>query len=112
LNKLSVIGTKDFNNYELLYQELEKEQIDVLVIGGKKGPDLMAEDYALNKGIPTQVFLPDYQRFGRSANYERNLEMIRNSTRILVFWNERSRSPFNYLPYIRKCKCSFKSVIY
>lgn len=98
------MGTKDFDNYELLKQELIKEHPDLLVVGGKAGPDLLAQEFGLEMDIPTQVFLPDYHLYGRMANYQRNLEMIANSNSIIIFWNERSRSPFNYLSCIKKCK--------
>ncbi|MEO1052261.1 MAG: SLOG family protein [Bacteroidota bacterium] len=110
--KLSVLGTRDFNDYELLKKELHKEAIDVIVVGGKSGPDILAQEFALEMGIQTQVFLPDYKRHGKSANYQRNLEMIRNSTRIVVFWNKLSESQFNYIPYIKEMKRSFRTVFY
>jgi len=112
LVKLSVLGTKDFQDYSLLRDELIKEKIDVLVIGGKVGPDQLAQEFALEIDIPTQVFLPDYKKHGKSANYQRNLEMIRNSSRIVIFWNQRSRSPFNYLPFIKEQGKSFRTVVY
>jgi len=112
LKKVSVIGTKDFSDYQLLCNELNKEKPDVLVVGGKDGADSMAQRYSLEKEIQVQVILPDYKKHGRSANYLRNLEMIDNSTLILIFWNERSKSPFNYLPYIKKYHKLFRTIIY
>ena len=110
--KLSVFGTADFMDKELFTLEMDKEKMDVLVVGGKKGPDQMAQNYALNNEIQTQVFLPNYRRFGKQANYHRNVEMIRNSHRILIFWNQRSRGLFNYLPIIREERKSFRTVLY
>jgi hypothetical protein len=112
LIKLSVIGTRDFTNLKLLTAELAKENPSVLVVGGKEGPDQLAQEYGLDMDIPTQVFLPDYPLHGRSANYQRNLEMIRNSNLIIIFWNQQSRSPFNYLPYIKELKKKFRTVLY
>ena len=110
--KLSVIGTSDFNDFDLLKLELAKEDIDVMVIGGKLGPDELCQEYAIARDIPIQVFLPDYRNYGRAANYERNLEMIRNSNRIILFWNHYSKSPFNYITYIKERQISFRTVIY
>ncbi|MEM9895125.1 MAG: SLOG family protein [Bacteroidota bacterium] len=110
--KISVLGTKDFTDYQLLEKELVKEKADVFVVGGKRGPDELAQEYALENDIPTQVFLPDYQKYGRSANYYRNLQMIEHSSKVIIFWNGRSRSHYNYLPHIRKWKRLFRTVIY
>jgi len=112
LIKLTVIGTKDFSDYDLLKSELLKEEPDVLVVGGKEGPDALAQKLGLEMDIQTQVFLPDYQQNGRDANYKRNLEMIDNSNRVILFWNERSRSIFNYLPYIKQTKKKYRTIIY
>ncbi|MEQ8240526.1 MAG: hypothetical protein RIA69_15005 [Cyclobacteriaceae bacterium] len=110
--KLSVIGTKDFKNLQLLTAEIQKENPEVLVVGGKPGSDQLAQQYGMEMDILTQIFPPDYGLHGRSANYQRNLEMIRNSNRILIFWNQQSKGLFNYLPYIKEQKKKFRTVLY
>ncbi|MEM9339784.1 MAG: hypothetical protein AAGA66_13695 [Bacteroidota bacterium] len=112
MTKLSVLGTKDFDDCILLDRELNKMTIDVMVVGGKAGPDLLAQTYAIDRDIPIQVFLPDYKLHGRSANYQRNLEMIRQSSHLIIFWNQRSRTPFTYLPFIKGQKKAFRTVMY
>ncbi|MEM8893099.1 MAG: SLOG family protein [Bacteroidota bacterium] len=110
--KLSVIGAKDFDDYKMLADELNKESIDVLVTGGKQGADLLAHEYCLDHEIPMQVILPEYDRHGKSANYKRNLQIIEQSNRIIVFWDYYKKSPFNYLPYVKQLNISFRTVIY
>ena len=110
--KLSVIGTRDFEDGELLEVELNKENIDVMVVGGKAGPDTLCSEYAVARDIPLQVFLPDYRSHGASANYQRNLEMIHHSNRILIFWNGYTQGQFNYLPHIKRKGTSFRTIIY
>lgn len=110
--KLSVIGAKDFNDFELLNAELNKENIDVMVTGGKMGADALCREYAIDRDIPIQVFLPDYKKHGKSASYQRNLEMISNSNRVIIFWNYYSNSPFNYIPYIKEKQVGFRTVLY
>ncbi len=112
MNKLSVLSTRDFNDYQLLENELQKEIVDVFVVGGKFGADLLTQEFALEMNIPVQVFLPDYRQYGKSANYFRNLEMIENSSRVLIFWDMITRSPFNYMPYIKERRKSFRTVLY
>lgn len=112
IKKVSVLGTRDFHDKVLLESELKKEAMDVLVTGGRLGPDLLAAEFAIEHEITQQVILPDYQKDGRSANYFRNRNIIEHSTTVLIFWNERSRSLFNYLPYIKELKKDFRTIIY
>ncbi len=110
--KLSVIGTRNCTDITLINKELAKEQPDVMVVGGKMGPDQIAEEFAIDHEISLQVILPDYTLHGKSANYMRNLEMINQSTRILIFWDQSSRSPFNYLPYLKADNKSFRTILF
>ena len=110
--KLSVLGTKDFSDRRLLYEQLVQENFDVLVTSGKAGPDQLAQEFALDFDIPSQVILPDYSEYGSLASKHRNLQMIEQSNRIIVFWDLNKRSTFRYLDIIKERKISFKTVYY
>ena len=112
MNKISVIGNPDFHDYQLLKYELQQENIDVIVVGGRGGADLLAEEYAIEYEISLQVFLPDYSRYGDTAYLHRNEEIIQNSTKIIIFWNRLSKVPISYVPTIRQHGKLFRTVFY
>lgn len=89
--KVGVIGSRSFNDYDLLQSELRKiTEITCIVSGGAQGADILAERYARQNRIPTQIFYPDWQKFGKRAGFLRNSDIVRNSELIIAFWNGES----------------------
>ncbi|MFC1884652.1 DUF2493 domain-containing protein [Thermodesulfobacteriota bacterium] len=85
--KTAVIGNRDFNDYEKLKQALSQFKISVLVSGGAKGADTLAERYADEHGIEKEIIKPDYKSFGKSAIFIRNREIVEKCERLIAFWN-------------------------
>lgn len=48
-------------------------EVSEIVSGGAKGIDTCAKEYALAHGIKLTEFLPEYEKYGRSAPLKRNL---------------------------------------
>lgn len=49
----------------------------VLIVGGARGPDRVAEEIGRDVGMDVRVFRADWSRYGRSAGYRRNADMVR-----------------------------------
>ena len=62
-----------------------------IVSGGAKGIDSCAKEYALSHGLTITEFLPEYEKYGRSAPLKRNLEIIKYADIVLAFWDGRSK---------------------
>lgn len=60
-------------------------------IGGAKGIDGCAGEYARRNGIPLTEFLPDYRRYGKGAPFKRDLQIIDYADELLAFWDGHSR---------------------
>lgn len=83
----AVIGGRDFNDYLLLCTTLDKYPIHVIVSGGAKGADSLGEKYAKERDIQTIIFYPDWDRFGKSAGYKRNKQIVESSEIVIAFWD-------------------------
>lgn len=86
--KIAVIGSRD-----LKVRDLEKylpKETDEIVSGGAKGIDTCAREYALLNGIKLTEFLPDYNKFGKKAPLERNLQIIDYADEVIAFWDKKS----------------------
>lgn len=97
--KVAVIGSRSFTDYDLLKRTLSQLSISLLVSGGAKGADSLAERYADENQISKQVFLPDYTRYGRGAPLKRNYQIIDFADQVVAFWDERSRGTGHALKY-------------
>ena len=89
--KVAVIGSRTFNDYELLRQTLSKIEITLVVSGGAKGADSLGEEYANANNIPTKIFLPDWDKYGKSAGMLRNSDIINEAEIIVAFWDGESK---------------------
>ena len=110
--KLAIIGSRTFNDYQLLKNEIndlvqkEKFEITHIVSGGAKGADKLGELYAFEYKIPTEIYYPDWSK-GKGAGFERNHDIIKNSDIVICFWNGESKGTLHSInltkKYDKKC---------
>ncbi len=103
--KIAIIGSRG-----LTVTDLEKylpSNITEIVSGGAKGIDSCARNYALANDIHLTEFLPEYNKYGRSAPLKRNLQIIRYADQVIAFWDGVSRGT-KYV--IENCKRENKQV--
>ncbi len=86
--RVAVIGSRTLH-LENLSDYLPDETTEI-VSGGAKGIDHDAKNYALQNDIVLTEFLPDYQRYGRSAPLKRNIQIIEYADIVLAFWDGKS----------------------
>ncbi len=86
--KVAVIGSRGLavNNLE---KYLPKETTEI-VSGGARGIDACAREYAVRNNIKLAEFLPEYEKYGRSAPIKRNLLIIDYADYVLAFWDGKS----------------------
>ncbi len=98
--KVAVIGSRNLHVRNLA--DYLPEETTELVSGGAKGIDSDAREYAQKTKIPLTEFLPDYQKFGRSAPLKRNLEIIAYADLVLAFWDGQSHGTKYVIDHCRK----------
>lgn len=103
--KIAVIGSRGLrvNNLE---KYLPKNTTEI-VSGGAIGIDTCAKNYALSYKIKLTEFLPEYEKYGRSAPLKRNLQIIAYADEVLAFWDGESHGT-KYV--IENCKKQNKQV--
>lgn len=99
---VAVVGGRDFNNYQLLKDTLDRFEITKIVSGGAIGADSLAEKYAKEKNIETLIIKPDWVKFGRSAGMVRNTDIVNNSEIIIAFWNGSSKGTSDTITKAKK----------
>lgn len=87
--KTAVIGSRN-----LMVSDLEKylpDNTTEIVSGGARGIDSCAKEYAVKNGLILTEFLPEYNKYGRSAPLKRNLLIINYADVVYAFWDGKSK---------------------
>ena len=112
--KLAIVGSRDFNNKILIFKALDKyfniEDIELIVSGGCTGPDKIAEEYAEMNNIPIQIFLPNWEKYGKSAGPIRNKLIVENSDFILAFCDQESKGTLSTINIAKKLNKDLKII--
>lgn len=82
----------------LLVQRLDFYLLNLLpegvkiIHGGAEGADTHAHNYALTRGLPYEVFPPEYHKFRnkRQAPIARNRTMVLLANYVICFWDGKS----------------------
>lgn len=77
MNKIVVCGSREWTDYSKIMLRLKALHPDSLVIhGGAKGADSLAEAVCAKLGMHTAVVRPRWDAFGKTAGHIRNAVML------------------------------------
>ena len=94
--KLAIVGSRTFFDYKVLKKTLDDISTEhclsyvEIISGGAKGADSLGEMYAKEKGIPTKIFPAEWKKYGKSAGFKRNVDIIKNCNVCVCFWDGES----------------------
>ena len=100
--KLAVVGSRTFDDYRLLKSVVSRFKPAIIISGGAKGADQLAERFARESGLPLMVFKPEWKRFGRAAGPARNKQIVAEAHGVVAFWDGRSRGTRSTINLARK----------
>lgn len=116
--KVIIAGTRHFNNYSLVKEKLDyylqninKQDIEI-VSGTANGADKLGEKYGLENNIKIIQFPANWDEYGKSAGYKRNLEMAKYATHCIVFWDGISKGTKHMIDLSKKYELKLKIVTY
>jgi len=112
--KIAIIGSRNFKDKSLLDEVLNsyKDKVTMIVSGGAKGADTIGESWAKENNIPTQIFLPKWEKFGKSAGFIRNNYIIENSDEIIAFWDGVSKGTQHSISLCKKLNKNCKIILF
>jgi len=93
--RLIVAGSRKGIPKEMVFQYLN-EEVDItedleIVSGGAQGVDKFGEEWAFNNNIDVKLFPADWDTYGKSAGYRRNVDMSRYADVLFAFWDGKSK---------------------
>jgi len=92
--KIAIVGSRTFNGYDLLEKTICNKMvgsINLIVSGGARGADYLAERFAKKHNIPIQIFQAEWDKYGKGAGYIRNKLIIENVDIVFAFWDGKSK---------------------
>lgn len=98
--KVAIVGSRGITAVDLsLYLP---KNCCLIVSGGARGVDTIAEQYAKAHGIETLIIRPDYAKYGRSAPIRRNDIIVDNADMVLAFWDGSSHGTKYTIDYAKR----------
>jgi hypothetical protein len=83
-----VIGGRDYRDHERAFAELDRINAEykfaVVIHGGAPGADALANEWALARNVPVEVFPAEWTKLGHSAGPARNAQMLKDGRPTLV----------------------------
>lgn len=97
--KLLICGSRSFNDFELLENEvshylfeIRNEITKVVIISGcANGADLLGEEYAKSYQLEVERYSAEWNKFGKRAGYIRNEQMVKECDACIAFWDQKSK---------------------
>lgn len=87
--KLAIVGSRKFNDYnkmcDFVLSKFKLEDIEVVVSGGAKGADSLAEKFANDNNIPISIKAADWKKYGKAAGPIRNKLIIEEADAVVAF---------------------------
>jgi predicted Rossmann fold nucleotide-binding protein DprA/Smf involved in DNA uptake len=92
--RLAVVGSRTIVDFALVVAAIEESgftDISLIVSGGAKGVDSLAEQYAKAKGIECRIFKPDWDKYGKRAGFVRNALIVNEADALVAVWDGKSK---------------------
>ena len=98
--KLMIVGSRGIKDCDL--KPYVAENVDLIISGGARGVDSLAENFADKNGISKLILRPDYKRYKRAAPLKRNEAMVNLADEIIVIWDVASKGTAYTIKYAKK----------
>ena len=98
--KVLIAGSRSINDFD--FSPHIPKDTTLIISGGAKGIDTLAEKYADKHRISKLILLPQYNLYGKSAALKRNEIMVDIADTVIVVWVGQSRGTKYTLEYAKK----------
>ena len=108
--RVVICGSRDFNDYEyaktclnwILQKKIDEGRNIVVISGCARGADLIGERWADEYGWRIDKHPADWEKYGKSAGYIRNCEMVDCCDGVVAFWDRKSKGTKHTIDYANK----------
>jgi len=87
--KTIIAGSREVDDLNIVRQAMSDINFEpsVIISGTARGVDQLGEMWAEENNIPILRFPANWEKFGKSAGYKRNIEMAKNADALVAIWD-------------------------
>ena len=102
--KTIIAGSRNITEYATLIKALKKVdwEITTVLSGTARGVDKLGEIFAKENNIPLEKYPAEWDKYGKSAGYKRNLVMAENAEALLALWDGQSKGTKHMIDIAKK----------
>src|SRR5687767_525131 len=102
--KTIIAGSRSITSKEKVFLVIRLSQFNIteVVSGTARGVDSLGEAWAIENNILIRHFPANWNKYGRSAGYRRNVEMADYADALIAIWDGSSRGTANMIEEAKK----------
>lgn len=112
--KVAIIGSRNITDKSYIYKQLDSffkdNKPELIVSGGAHGPDKIGIAWALENKINVKEFLPDWERYKKSAGFIRNTQIVEAADLVIAFWDGLSKGTKDSINKAKKLNKQIKII--
>lgn len=89
--RVAIVGSRDYEKLDQVRAYVAKLPPGTVVVsGGARGVDSVAENAAKEHGLATLIFPvtpQEWKKYGKRAGFLRNKQIVENCDRVVAFWD-------------------------
>lgn len=86
--KIAIVGSRDYLKLFKVKKLMRRLPKDCVVVsGGARGVDQLAETIAKERGLETLIFKAEWNKYGKVAGMKRNEDIVKAADLVVAFWN-------------------------
>lgn len=98
--KLLIVGSRSIQSFDL--SPYVTDNTELIITGGAKGIDQIAEEYANQHRISKLILRPRYDLYAKAAPIKRNEKMVDLADEILVIWDGISKGTKHTISFAQR----------
>jgi hypothetical protein len=98
----AIIGSRTFTDYNYFFNKIKHLKFEKIISGGASGADSLAKKFALENKIPFLEIPANWEKFGKSAGFIRNVDIIDQAEVVIAFWDGKSKGTSHSIQLAKK----------
>lgn len=101
--RVAVVGSREYPYMQEVARFVESLPPGTVVVsGGARGVDFVAEVAARRAGLEVSIHKADWDGLGKRAGFVRNEAIVADCTRLVAFWDEQSKGTAHTIRLARR----------